>query len=271
MRSALIGVLTLGIGAQLAAQQPPPRPDWNIVVGAAALVVPEYPGSDEYRVLPIPMVQVAYRDRLFIGPRAGGAGLGLLAYSVGTPRLSVAAEAGLLDSRPEDRADALAGMEDRDVVGTVGASLTYRLKAVQADLSVVRGLNDEAGFLGTTSLSYTHMFARRVIATTGVNAMFADARQMRRDFGVTDAEATRRQALIDSGSDLLEPDEGNAYRPGGGLRQLGATLSLVYVVSPRWSIISFGGVNRLSDEAADSPFVRRREQFLGSVGVGLRL
>jgi outer membrane scaffolding protein for murein synthesis (MipA/OmpV family) len=30
-------------------------------------------------------------------------------------------------------------------------------------------------------------------------------------------------------------------------------------------------VDRLSDEAADSPLVRRREQFMGGLGLGYRL
>jgi len=45
----------------------------------------------------------------------------------------------------------------------------------------------------------------------------------------------------------------------------------MYPVSQRWSVIGFGGVDRLSDEAADSPLVRRREQFMGGVGLGFRL
>jgi outer membrane scaffolding protein for murein synthesis (MipA/OmpV family) len=95
---------------------------------------------------------------------------------------------------------------------------------------------------------------------------------MRREFGVTELEATRRQALIAAGDDRLDPDDGLSYRPDGGLRHVGASLSIMYPMSQRWSLIGFGGVDRLSNEAAaDSPLVRRREQFTAGLGLGYRL
>ena len=90
---------------------------------------------------------------------------------------------------------------------------------------------------------------------------------MRRDFGVTPAEASRRQSLIDGGDRRLRPDEGSAYRPNGGLHHVSGTLSVVYVLSRRWAILSLGGVDGLSGEAQDSPIVRRREQYWGITGL----
>lgn len=156
-------------------------------------------------------------------------------------------------------------------MATVGASLGYRVGPAEARVGVSQGLNDDAGFLGTARLALTRLFGRRLVATAGVSATFADGRQMRREFGVTELEADRRQALIASGDDRLDFDDGAAYRPDGGLRHVGVSLSLMYAVSQRWSVVGFGGVDRLSDEAADSPLVRRREQFMGGVGLGYRL
>jgi outer membrane scaffolding protein for murein synthesis (MipA/OmpV family) len=44
----------------------------------------------------------------------------------------------------------------------------------------------------------------------------------------------------------------------------------MYILSPRWALLGFGGVDRLSDEAAASPLVRRREQVTGGIGLGYR-
>jgi len=162
------------------------------------------------------------------------------------------------------------GTDDRDRVATVGATLGYRAGSAEARVAVSRGLNDDAGFLGSARVAFTRPFGR-LVATAGVGATFADGRQMRREFGVSALEATRRQALIAAGDDRLDIDEGVAYRPDGGLRHVGASLSLMYPVSQRWSVIGFGGVDRLSNEAADSPLVRRREQFMGGLGLGYRL
>jgi outer membrane scaffolding protein for murein synthesis (MipA/OmpV family) len=271
MRSTVIGVLALALSDELAAQQRPASSPPAATIGAAAVIVPEYPGSDQYRVLPFPMAQVALGSHSsYFAPSTTGLGIALGAYALRTPRLSLAGEVGVLDNRPASRADALAGTDDRDRVATVGASLGYRAGPAEARVGVSRGLNDAAGFLGTARLAFTRPFGR-LIATAGVGATFADGRQMRREFGVTDLEASRRQELITAGDARLDPAEGLAYRPDGGLRHVGASLSLMYPVSQRWSVIGFGGVDRLSDEAADSPLVRRREQYMGGLGLGFRL
>ena len=271
MRSTLIGVLVVVLSSELVAQGPPPSAGPAVTVGAAAVIVPEYPGSDQYRVLPFPMAQVAVGSHSsYLAPSTTGLGAALGAYALRTPRLSLAGEVGVQDSRPASRTDALAGTDDRDRVATVGASLGYRAGPAEARVGVSRGLNDGGGFLGAARFALTRPFGR-LIATAGVGATFADGRQMRREFGVTELEASRRQGLIAAGDDRLEPDDGPAYRPDGGLRHVGASLSLMYPVSQRWSLIGFGGVDRLSDEAADSPLVRRREQFMGGLGLGFLL
>jgi outer membrane scaffolding protein for murein synthesis (MipA/OmpV family) len=157
-------------------------------------------------------------------------------------------------------------MDDRDVVAALGTTLTYRVGPLEAALGVVQGLNDGAGFLGTGRVSVSQVLGHLVIRV-GAGATLADARQMRREFGVTDSEARRRQSLIDAGDDRLRADAGRAYRPSGGLRHLGAAFLLGYLFSDRWSLLGFGGVDRLGGEAVGSPLVRREEQF--SVGVGL--
>jgi MipA family protein len=271
MRSAVIGVFALALSVELAAQGRPPSASAGVTLGAAAVIVPEYPGSDQYRVVPLPMTQVALGSHAsYLGPSTTGLGIALGAYALRTPRLSLAGEVGVLDSRPASRADALAGTDDRDRVATVGASLGYRSGPAEARVGVSRGLNDDGGFLGTARVALTRPFGR-LIATAGVGATFADGRQMRREFGVTELEASRRQELIAAGDARLDANDGLAYRPDGGLRHVGASLSLMYPLSPRWSLIGFGGVDRLSDEAADSPLVRRREQFMGGLGLGFRL
>ncbi len=269
MRIMLLAVLALALRTELRAQQPSSAPIWNLTAGAAGVVFPKYPGSDEYRVLPFPLVQASYRDRVYLGPSTTGLGFALGAYPVRTSRFGLAVELGGQDSRPASRADALAGLEDRDGVGTAGASLSYRHGAIEGAVGVVRGLNDGAGLLGSARISVSRMLGR-VLVSAGTGVVVTDAKQLRREFGVTEAEASRRRALIAAGDDRLDPDEGVAYRPEGGLRHVGASLSLMYLLGPRWSLIGFGGVERLGDEAAASPLVRRREQVSGGAGLGYR-
>ncbi|HEX7919119.1 MAG TPA: MipA/OmpV family protein, partial [Gemmatimonadales bacterium] len=62
--------------APLAAQQGP-APAWNVLVGAGAIAIPSYPGSDEHRIFPFPLAKVSYRDRAYFGPSSGGNGMAL--------------------------------------------------------------------------------------------------------------------------------------------------------------------------------------------------
>jgi outer membrane scaffolding protein for murein synthesis (MipA/OmpV family) len=71
-------------------------------------------------VIPYPLANVSYRDRVYLGPSTTGVGFALGAYPLQTSRGRLAVA---------DRADALAGMDDRDLVATAGASLSYRTEA----------------------------------------------------------------------------------------------------------------------------------------------
>src|SRR5262245_50169579 len=137
------------------APAPAPAPDWSIGVGAMAFTYPSYPGSDEYRVVPFPLVNASFRDRVYLGPSSTGVGFALGAYPIQGSHTRVAVEIGGQDSRPASRADALAGMEDRDMVATAGASVSYRTGPFEAIVAVSQGLNDGAGLIQTNRLVYS--------------------------------------------------------------------------------------------------------------------
>lgn len=271
MRTIVAAVTTVALSSDLGAQGSPSNSGSTVTVGAAVAVSPRYPGSDDHRLRPYPMLEWALGTRrVTAGPRPGGDGGTVSALVTGTSGIGFAAELGFLDDRPESRADALAGMDDRGRVATIGGMLSYRAGPLQASAGATRGLNDGAGTLGMARLAVVLPFGR-LILIPGVSATFADVKQMRRDFGVSEIEAVRRQHLIDGGDGRLKDDEGFAYRPDGGLRQVGGSLALMHVVSPRWAFVGFGGAERLSDEAAESPLVRERQQYSGGVGLRWRL
>jgi outer membrane protein len=238
-------------------------------VGAMVFTYPSYPGSDEYRVVPFPLANVSFRDRVYLGPSSTGIGFALGAYPIQSAHTRLAVEIGGQDSRPASRGDGLAGMEDRDAVATAGASLSYRAGFFEAIVAVSQGLNDGAGLIQTTRIVYTRPVGK-VILGAAAGAALANGKQMRREFGITDAEAAHRQALVDAGDGRLGPEDGQAYTPEGGLRHLGAGVSLIYPFGSHWSLVGLAGVEWLADEAANSPLVRQREQFAGGLGVGYR-
>lgn len=276
IRSTLL--LAFAVPVRLIAQEAPGSgakdsqagpPDWNVSIGGMVFTYPSYPGSDEYRVVPFPLVDARFRDRVYLGPSSTGIGFALGAYPIQSSQWRVAVEFGGQDSRAADRADALAGMEDRDVVATAGVSLSYRSGPFEGIVAVAQGLNDGAGLIQTTRVVYYRPVGK-VILGVAAGAALASGKQMRREFGITDAEAARRQGLIDAGDGRLEPGDGQAYVPDGGLRHLGVGVSFIYPVAARWSLVGLAGMEWLADVPASSPLVRQREQFAGGVGVGYR-
>ena len=235
-----------------------------------AFTYPSYPGSDEYRVVPFPLVDARFRDRVYLGPSSTGIGFALGAYPIQSSHVRLAVELGGQDSRPASRADALAGMEDRDAVATAGVSLSYRSGPFEGIVAVSQGLNDGAGLIQTTRVVYYRPVGK-VILGAAAGAALANGKQMRREFGITEAEAARRQALVDAGScgDWSPTTDAPTARMEDCATSAWGSRSSTPFAS-RWSLVGLAGMEWLADEAAKSPLVRRREQFAGGVGVGYR-
>ena len=152
------------------------------------------------------------------------------------------------------------------MVASLGSTVSYRVSGIDGAMTARHGLGGEAGALLGARLGTSKRFGRMMIRA-GINATLADAREMRRAFGVTEEEAALRQSLIDAGDSRLRRDDGSSYQPDAGLKLIGATASAQYAISKQWALIGFGTASRLGNEAARSPLVRRRDQF--SMGVGL--
>lgn len=270
-----LSTLTLLLPALLFAQEPAPAdaapraaapPAFAFTLGAGVFAGPKYLGSDETRVLPIPIAGVSYRNRVFLGPSPNGVGAGLAVNLVQTRALTLSVGLGGSEPRPEDRADALAGMDDRRLGIATLSGLTYRYGPVSAGVAVSAGLRDNAGVTGTGNLGLTLPVLSRTFFSLGGSVTLANQDAMRYDFGITPGEATRRTALITAGDGRLRAGDGLPYTPSGGVRDVGATASLAHMLSPRWSLFGFGAVTRLSDRAAKSSLVRRQTGW--STGAG---
>ena len=271
MRIAFSLLLLLGVTGTARGQEPVETPRWAFTLGAGVFAAPKYPGSDETWVLPLPFGSVEYMGRVFLGPDPTGVGVGLGVNLVRSRSLSVTAGMGINNPRPEDRADALAGMDDRRLGFYATSGLNYRLGAGRAGLSLSQGLRDQAGLSGRGNIGVTLPVTPRAFLDLGGNLTVANHDAMIYDFGVSLAEADRRSELIAAGDPRLQPDDNRAHRPAGGLKEIGGSASLMLMLSPRWSLLGNASVTRLSDDAASSPLVRRRTGWSGGLGLLVRL
>ena len=268
--SVSLAVVSLAVAAGAAGAQEPGAagaPSWTGLVGVGVGAMPKYVGSDEYRVLPLPIVQLEYRGRFYLGGSQSGTGAGIGAYVVRTPSLSVDVGLSGSESRPESRGDALAGMGKRSASSFASAGAAYRRGIVMATAGLSVGLGKDEGSIGTLGLGSELPIARRWIAGVSTGVSFADARNMAFDFGVTNAQSAARQALHDAGDPRLDGIDVAAYSPDAGLKEARGAASLAYLLTDRSRVMLFAQGTRLSSEAARSPLVRSRTGVVSGVAL----
>ncbi|BBK43992.1 MltA-interacting MipA family protein [Allostella vacuolata] len=231
--------------AASAARPPGPgaKPDWSFRLGAGALYQPEYEGSDEYTVLPLPMLMVSYRDLVFLrGPMLGA---NAFTWQGAAGRLQVGPLLRYQLGRYDDDSDDLRGMGDIDGSVELGGFITYGLGPWSAGVAAFRDVSgSHEGLTAKLSAGNRLSLGPRLLLRSEISTTWADDNYTETFFGVTRTQSAR--------SGLRQ------YRPDGGFKDAGITLDLDYSLSERWGITGRVAYKRMLGDAADSPLVKDR-------------
>jgi outer membrane scaffolding protein for murein synthesis (MipA/OmpV family) len=269
--AAILALAAIGATPDTARAQDagtPARSNLTGFVGLAVVALPRYTGSDEYRVLPVPIGQLEYRGRIYLGGAQGGTGPGVGAHLVRTPSLTWDVGLSGAGARSERRGEALAGMGRRSGASFATTSVAYRLAFVQATAGVAVGLGHTEGSYGTVGLGTELPIARRWVVGASTGATFADARHMAFDFGVTGEQSAARRALLAAGDARLRGIDVGAYAPRAGLKETRSAASLTYRLTERSRVVLFAQSATLSGAAARSPLVRARSGAMTGAALG---
>lgn len=274
MRRRIYPLLLLGLS--LAAQVPdaplgptedkPASGDWSVQLGAMALGLPRYPGSGDYRAVPLPVFSAEWKGRVFLGSSRVAVGLGGGVHAVKTEHWTWDLGLGVGEGRRESRADVLAGMGDRGASLWAGTGLKFHAGGFHAGLQAATGLKDEAGVKGSLSLGYGAWLGGRWFGDLSARATAANAEGAAYDFGVTPDQAAARAALLASGDPRLRPGEARTFAPGGGLESLALTGTLAFMADAHWRWFGLAQIAQVQGDAKDSPLVRT--PTYGTLGVG---
>jgi len=225
---------------------PDPKGSNHFTLGAGVAATPHFQGSDGYQGEPVPLVDAQF-GRFFA---RSGEGIGLDAIETQTFRAGLAVN--WMQGYDDD--DAPRGLDE--VKDALGARLfaSVRFKGTVTTVAATKAITEsERGLLLNASLARPVPLTSRLTIVPSIGTTWADEDYMVSYFGVDPAEAAV------SGF--------SPYRPGSGFKDASFRLAASYRITNKTSIVAFAGVTHLLGDAADSPFIERKTQPLGLVGL----
>jgi outer membrane scaffolding protein for murein synthesis (MipA/OmpV family) len=208
--------------------------------------VPAFDGAKKYQLIPLMISNVSWKG-LNLELRGLGARVDLL----GESRVQVGPLFNFRGNRNSDKdgSGRVKLLNDVDSSIEVGGFVGYRIGGDQTgqgelafDISLAKDVNSgHDGLVGSAQVSYAAYRSRKIFVNLDAQTTFADKKYMRAFFGVTSVEAAR--------SGLA------AYRPGSGIRDVGAGITAGYQFSEKWGLIARAGASHYLGDAKDSPVV----------------
>ncbi|MFC5475676.1 MipA/OmpV family protein [Paraherbaspirillum soli] len=238
---------------QLAQAQPKaPLQASQITLGLGAGAMPRYAGSDEYRAVPVPVLNIVTPSGFFFDS-SQGAGYRFDLSDMLFATTAISYDPGRKDSNDglEPGSAKLKGMGEikGSVLAKVGAGIklgrigTFTIDVSQPVSNRERGLSAVAQ-LNSTVLSLTK---DRVEISGGVS--FGSAKYNQTYFGV---------------SAIQSRNSGYAkYKADSGLNALNSSVTWTHNLSKTWSVSTMLGVTHYVQKAASSPIVLAKTNYSG--------
>lgn len=247
--SARLGFLATAALLSASADPAMAREEDRIILGVGAAVTPAYQGSDDYRVLPIPVIDV--KEGPFFANLRNGIGIEAIDNDV----ITIGASAMFMPGyRKRDVPVGIDKLSD-GIAARIFA--TVRAQGFVASVGTVKGVaGSTKGIVADASLSYPIQISSRFSLTPTIGATWADRKHNDRYFGVTAAESLA--------SGLPQ------FQAGAGLKDASAALTAAYRLTDRVTISATGTVTTLLGDAKDSPIVVKQTQPAGFLTLSYR-
>jgi outer membrane protein len=232
-----------------------PTGNWNVTLGLVMVDSEKYPGSSARKLHIYPLGEIVYRDTFFFkgDPIPGATIRGLGAYLFKNEHWAITASlAPDFTERHEQDDVRLRGLGN--VVTTMRAALAasysrdwWRISAaVTQDLSSRKKEGVKGGF----DFVATWHATERLTLDAGPGVTIANGENTRTFFGVTPLQSARSGYAV--------------YDPSGGVQNIRLSVGMNYRISRGWFAGAFASESKLQGDAANSPFVEKKQEF--SVG-----
>jgi len=234
----------------------PKIPKWDVIAGVATSGKPIYSGASQYVASAGPVINIRYRNRVFLST---GEGLGVNALVGKQYRVSLAV--GLdLGRREEWHYSTLHGLGDIPRAPFFKLAGTYVLSKrlpilVRGDIRKIAG--GAAGIVGDLNL-YTPLpgSSRSFVMFAGPSVTFADRKHLQTMYGISAHQSLQSDYPV--------------YAAHGGLEAAGFGFSATRFFTPHVLANANISLSELLGSAASSPLVERKAQASLSFSVAYR-
>jgi outer membrane protein len=221
-----------------------PRNGWRVTAGAGVAVIPEFPGSDDVEIRPMPAFDVRYGERWFLN----GDGLGV--WLIEGERWQLSGSIGVdLVHRDESDAPHLRGTGDVDRTALAMLKGGYSIGPVQVILRVSTDIADEQhGTVADLTLQAHSQLSPKLRLSYGLAGRLANDEYMRTFFGVDTMQRARSGLRV--------------YEAKSGISEAQVFVKTQYAIDAHWLVIARGAVAELQGDAVDSPIVEEDRHML---------
>jgi MipA family protein len=213
--------------------------EWKYEVGAGAMYGPEYEGSDNFGITPLPQLSVEYKEGLFFASIWDGIG----SYFLQDDNYKIGASIGFDMGRNEDDdKENLRGMGDIDMKAVFDLMGEYSFGPFNISGKVSKGDSDY-GLKASVDFGTMFSVTEQLMAMVSISSTWADAKHMQTFFGVSPLQSAR------SGY--------NIYNAKAGVKSAGISFGLIYNMSENWEIMFMASGDKLLGNAKDSPLTKK--------------
>jgi outer membrane protein len=229
-----------------------PAGNWNVTLGLVTVDSEKFPGSDKRKLHIYPLGEIVYRDRFFFkgDPIPGATIRGLGAYLFKNEHWAITASlAPDFTERHEQDDVRLRGLGNVAVTMRAALAASYSRDwwritgAVTQDLSK----NKKEGVKGGFDFVGTWHATERLTLDAGPGVTIANGENTRTFFGVTSLQSARSGYAV--------------YDPSGGVQNIRLSVGMNYRISRSWFAGAFASESKLHGDAANSPFVEKKQEF----------
>jgi outer membrane scaffolding protein for murein synthesis (MipA/OmpV family) len=249
LKAAVCGFAVATCASAAHADEQQAASDWKISVGPGLYVFPKYPGSSQIQVLPFPVQDISWKDRVFSqGPDV----LGVNALAGENYHAGASLSFDFQSRKSSDDAR-LKGLPDVHVGPKLRLFADYTWWAFTGSAAVYRDIAGTGQGLTAMADLFVSAPLGKLLLSAGPGVTWANATYTQTFFGVNAQES--------AASGLPQ------YSTHSGLRDVHFNVNALYKFDAHWSANVAAVVGRLQKSAAGSPITERRLDVNGMASV----